>query len=82
MKNSVSPSSSQVLAKSGYKQSTKPAISQAWKLLFKREPMLHKPEESLYFDKEALKPEVEYRSDELGIYKNLRGDTLENNAIF
>ena len=27
MKNSVSPSNSQVLARSGYKESTKPAIS-------------------------------------------------------
>ena len=36
----------------------------------------------MYFDKEALKPHIEYKSDELSIYKYLKGDVLQNNAIF
>ena len=73
----MSPGSSQILSKSGYREVSKPAVSETWKQQFKLQPQLSREEATMYFDKERFKPEIEYNYNELTIYKAERRKMAE-----
>ena len=59
------------LARTGMREGkeSRPAISEAWKQLFRLEPQLLAPESVLYFDRNEYKVEIEYEGDSKGTYR-------------